>query len=422
MKKAILLIITVLLSFFSTTYAQTSDAQQRERDIRIAEGIITELFENQRTQGVFPRLSSKNVRGEYIPGFGVHFTIYSGLSGFVFQNLDSDEDEIRVEIQSDRSTDSEVNSEDEVKEKIYEYMTKYASLISGVPDDETIRVTYAPNRKSSTTWVFFNDGERTEYRQSGISVWATVSDLKMHRNGQISEQELLDRIKTYTMDKEETHTDFNIFASVLETALKDLDTNHLRVSGKPQMEYLPGLGVRYRVHVSARPSVILNEIKIFDDNFEFRMDSLRMNLDESLKLMEESLNPLILKLDSVMELDMTDEEREQIREELRRERSDIHERHESFRTSLRPVTAPRSATDSDSVDVRPEADAIIDELLNVIDNYGSTLTSLEDEEMLMISVNWSSRSDDLPERTEVRIKKSDLLRGEDPDIEEIERR
>lgn len=421
MKKSIVLLLTVFLSLVSLAIAQTNEAQQRQRDIKIAEGIIAEIFEDQSSNPPFTFFRDRNVRGEYISGFGVHFTVSSGFSNYVhISDLRSMEDEISIEINNDGTSTSVSQDEDKIKEKFFEYMLKYASLIGGVPDDETIRITYAPNQGGSATWIFLENGDQKKMSQNGLSVWAKVSDLKQFRNGDISEEQVIGRINTHTLGSEETYSDFNIFASVLETALNSAEIEHLRVSRKPQMEYLPGLGVRYRVQVSTRPSVILNEINIFDGNFEFKMDSLRLNLDESLKLMEKSLNPLILKLDSVVDLDMSEEEREQMREEIREQQREVRNHHNSMRDELR--RSPEAPSLPDSLDLSEEADAIMDQLLDVIENYGSTLTSLADDEMLMISVNWSGRSDDLPERTEVRIKKSDLLRGEEPDIEEIERR
>lgn len=422
MKKSILFLITILLGIISVTSAQTSEDRQRDRDIKIAEGILTEIFGEEGSGDiVFPGLQNRSVRGEYIPGYGVHFTVSPGSSRFVIHGYRSGDDEdVRVEFSND--DDSSGDATQAAEEKILEYMIRYASLISGVPDDETVRVTYAPNRSSSVRWVFVGDHNHTQKASPGISVWAQMGDLKAFRDGDISEEQLMNRINTHMLDEEESYKDFNVFASVLETALNSVDTEYLRVNRKPQMEYLPGLGVRYQVQVTTRPSVILNEISIEDGNFEFRMDSLRFNLDESLKLMEESLNPLILKLDSVIDLDLTEEEREKMRSELREKRREIRIHQDSLRSSMRPPAPPSPSAMKDSVDLQPEADAIIDELLSVIETYGSTLISLGNDEMLMISVNWSGRSDDLPERTEVRIRKSDLMNGDDPEIKEIERR
>ena len=425
MKKSILFLITILLGIISVTSAQTSEDRQRDRDIKIAEGILTEVFGEEGSGDiVFPGFQNRSVRGEYIPGYGVHFTISPGSGAFVIHGYRSGDDEdVRVEFSDgDDSSESSGDATQAAEEKILEYMTRYAFLISSVPDDETVRVTYAPNRTSSVRWVFVGDDNHTQKTPSGVSVWAQMGDLKAFRDGDISEQQLMNRIEMHMLDEEETYKDFNVFASVLETALNSVETEYLRVNRKPNMEYLPGLGVRYQVQVTTRPSVILNEISIQNGDFEFRMDSLRFNLDESLKLIEESLNPLILKFDSVMDLDLTDEEREDMRSELREKRHEIRIQQDSLRRSMRPPAPPSPHARMDSVNLKPEADAIMDELNNVIDTYGSTLQSLANNEMLMISVNWSGRSDDLPERTEVRIRKSDLLNGEEPEIKEIERR
>lgn len=424
MKKSIVLLVTIFLSFASVTLSQTNEDQQRNRDIKIAEGILAEIFDAQSPSAdvYFPGFQNRSVRGEYIPGYGVHFTVSSGSNFIHIRNMSSNEDEIRVEVQQDGdSPDDNANDMDEIRDKMNEYMTKYASLISGLSDDETVRVTYAPNRNESVRWILIQDDVKREEIEPGLSVWAKVSDLKAFKNGRISEQELMNRINSHELGNEETYKDFNVFASVLETALNNTGNKNLRVSRKPQMEYLPGLGVRYKVQVSVRPSIMLEELRFGDGDFNFKIDSLRMNLDESLRLVEESLNPLILKLDSVIDLDISDEELDEIKQDLREHQQEIKIHQDSLRNSQGYSYAWRSSSDED-IDLESEADVIMAELVSVIENYGSTLTSLNNDEMLMISVDWSSRSDDLPERTEIRIKKSDLLDGDDPDIEEIERR
>lgn len=425
MKKSIVLLITVFLTLVSFAEAQTNEVQQRERDIKIAEGIIAEIFDSRGSQnGVLHSFQTRNVRGEYVPGYGVHFTVSSGLSNIVhFRNLSSNDEEVRVEVQQNgNSAGNNSGSAEEIREKINEYMTKYASLISGLSDDESVRVTYAPHQNESFRWIFVSDDEHTERTNPGVSVWARVSDLTAFKNGNISEQELLNRIHSHELDSEENYKDFNVFASVLETALNSTENEYLRVSRKPQMEYLPGLGVRYRVQVSARPSLIFNEFSFSDGDFDFKIDSLRINLDESLKLLEESLAPLNQKFDSMFSPNLSEEERQEIREDIQEQRRAVHERQAALRRNAVRSQAGGQGQSADSLDLEQEADAIIDELLSVIENYGSTLTSLGNDEMLMISVNWSGRSDDLPERTEVRIRKSNLLNGEEPNIEEIERK
>jgi hypothetical protein len=403
--------------------AQTDENQQRQRDIKIAEGILAEIFDSRENQyGVLAGFQDRNVRGEYISGYGVHFTVSSGSNFVHIRNFSSNEEQIRVEVQNGNSSDENSEDMDEIREKMNEYMTKYASLISGLSDDETVRVTYASSRNESFRWVIIADDDRTVETEPGLSVWAKVSDLNAFKNGRISEQELMNRINSHELDGEETYKDFNVFASVLETALNSTGNKNLRVNRKPQMEYLPGLGVRYKVQVSARPSIILEELRFGDLDFQIKMDSLQMNLDKSLRLVEESLNPLIIKLDSMVDLDLSEEELDRIKQNLHEHRQEIRIHHDSLQNTQNNYSYAWRSTSDEDIDLESEADAIMDELLSVIANYGSTLTSLDDDEMLMISVNWSSRSENLPERTEIRIKKSDLLSGDDPDIEDIERR
>ena len=80
MKKSILLLFAVFISLISVAAAQTNEAQQRDRDIKIAEGILAEIFDTQSSSknGFLTGFKNRNVRREYIPGYGVHFTVSSG--------------------------------------------------------------------------------------------------------------------------------------------------------------------------------------------------------------------------------------------------------------------------------------------------------------------------------------------------------
>ncbi|NBB77651.1 MAG: hypothetical protein GVY02_09750 [Bacteroidetes bacterium] len=422
-KKASIILLIFTGWFLTPLFAQNSDAEQRERDMNIAEEILSEIFSDNEEEFEFLPFSGRNIQSEYIPDFGVHFMLSSRSFAILPpppQPPHSSSNSSSVTVyNSDQDSDgegqlSEQERLQEVRERINEYMLNYAPLIRGVPESEWIRVTYSPNRRSNTR-VFVNGRQRSS-DQRGISVWASVSDLQQFRERSITENEMLNRMESSPIGKASDYKDLNVFASVLQTSLNSLDTEHLRVSRDPSMTYLPGLGARYHLNVSAGTTFILNEIEIFDDNFRFRMDSMRIDLDETLQMLREGLEPLARSMDSLSGV-LSEEEKEEIQRDIREQQEELRREQEELEEELKnTVNAEVRKEDGERPDLNPDADLMMEELENILETYGSTLNSLAEEEMLMITIDWGGRDEDLPERTELRIKKGDLLDGNKPQI------
>ncbi|MEX0823916.1 MAG: hypothetical protein WD008_05970, partial [Balneolaceae bacterium] len=316
-------------------------------------------------------------------------------------------------------------SAEEVKNSVREYFKTYASTFSSLPKNEWVRVSYGlrTDRSSGHVFEFFDEDRKSD--QEAFSMWISAGELDRYKNGSLREDQFMGRLQSADLIDTENRTDLNVFGSVLETALNDADTEYLRVSGTPKPVYLPGMGVHYRLNISVRPQVFINQLRISTEDFEMDLDSLMLGLSEGLEVMSEQLSPLAIKLDSIFSGNLTREQRDSLRNEAREVRREIRIHADSLRNRVRPH-APRPPNPpgsiADSVDVAAESEKMMVQLKDVLSNYGSTLSSLPDNELLMITLNWSGRHRDLPQRTEVRIKKSNLLRGEDPEIEEIMRR
>lgn len=418
-----ILSVTFILLLTSFAFAQ-SDRQQIDRDIRIAERILSELAQADGTRETFPGLSDRAANGTYIPGFGVHFIISPGFNTrFRFHRPQNGDQSFRFE--TDREDGEPGQSAEAVKISVREYFKTYASTFSSLPENEWVRVSYGlrTDRSSGHVFEFFDEDRKSN--QEAFSMWISAGDLDRYKNGSLREDQFMDRLQSADLTDTENRTDLNVFGSVLETALNDADTEYLRVSGTPKPVYLPGMGVQYRMNISVRPQVFINQLRISTEDFEMDLDSLMVGLSEGLEVMSEQLSPLAIKLDSIFSGNLTREQRDSLRNEAREVRREIRIHADSLRNRVRPHT-PRPPNPpgsiADSVDVAVEYEKMMEQLNNVLSNYGSTLTSLPDNELLMITLNWSGRHRDLPQRTEVRIKKSDLLRGEEPEIEEIMRR
>lgn len=419
--KIVKYITQVILTFLiasASLYAQQPDEERLNRDIRIAESILSEMFNGSQNHS-FRIPGTGAVKGEYIRGAGVHFTISGSSHRFQIHNLQDGED-VRVEVRSGNNTEDPASREEEIREKITEYFTTYAPLISELPQGESIRVSYGVNNSGPGFPVFVFNGSRNQQETPSFTMWVNASDLREFKAGNLSESRFTERINYYDLSETESRTDLNIFASVLEAALQDAEAEHLRVTGKPRADYLPGLGVHYQVNISpnSRHAFSIH----FDEDFEIRLDSTMRNLSVAMESLSEKMAPLAEKMGELYNSELSREERDSIRREARELRREVQRQRDSVQVQrqLNPVVSRTSA--ADTLDLSADVDAITNQLRNVLNDYGSTLTSLKDDELLMITLNWRGRNATLPERTEVRIKKSDLVRGEAPSVEEIMRR
>jgi hypothetical protein len=414
----LILFIIALLFCIPLLHAQSD---QLDRDIRIAERILEEIFTPVHTSGerqiVLP--TTRGVEGEYIPGIGIHFKV--GQSGARAISI--------ATRTRDGGSDSAVKTETNelIESRMMEYFTQYAGQLRGLPDNEQVRITFGA-RTSGPRMVFYSPSGERQAEQPRLTMWVTKSDIDRFTDGNLSENQFRNRISKHEISDSQEMRDLNIFASVLEAALNSTDSKHLKVNRKPTYEYLPGLGAHFHVNVNsgigfslanirgmARQIDSLNldnvDIQIDLGNFphefnfqspqiEFRNDSLRV----AMRGMSDSLRVHANELRGQVEI-------------IRKQAEAARRQGEEIQRQVAFTFAER-----DTVDLTEDAAGLMAELKTAIKDYGPTLSSLGDSELLMITVNWSGRNPTVPDRTHIRISKADLMRGAEPNIEEIRRR
>lgn len=407
--KIILIIIAILLG------NKNLDAQntQIESDIRIAERILEEIFKSPETSARYMLPGHRMVQGEYIPGIGVHFRVGSGQSGVIY-----------VDRENRNSVSGSAVTKEWVEEKMLEYFNGYAAQLRSLPDNEQVRITYGSDTRGSRVVIIGQRRGDSDNSRPKVTAWASMADIKRYASGNLSDSQFRSRLSVNDLTEAEEKRDLNIFASVLEASMNSADTEHLRVRGKPVYEYLPGFGAHFNVNVSSGSlfhfgfledmaieldnadfddfdvHIDLGDIRIDSPGFEFHPDSMNITIQQFADSMR--------RFSAQIELDTA---------EIRRQAERARQQAEEMRQRIELKVAER-----DSVDLTGEAESLMNELRQTISDYGSTLSSLQDNELLVITVNWEGRNRSLPDRTRVQITKSDLLRGAEPDIEEIRRR
>ena len=215
----------VLVVTASPVVAQKIDEERMNRDIEVASNVLSTLikqqFDNQRT--FFPL----EVRGSYQSGYGVTFTlpadfttpillavpstqngvvVTDGLAPSVSYEYRFDTDEEMAEEQSrakvsslkDRAREKRRNQMDSTRDAyndkviaaVKTFLLDYGDMISQLSANEKIVITNQGNQPRVWVNQFFNSPKRTH-----LSVEATKTDITAYRQGKISRDQALSKIK-----------------------------------------------------------------------------------------------------------------------------------------------------------------------------------------------------------------------------------
>ncbi|MEQ9264512.1 MAG: hypothetical protein RLN81_04785 [Balneolaceae bacterium] len=361
----------------ATAFAQSTsiDANRMNRDIRIMENILGELF---RTQ-ISPSGSNQtfvvsgtgtfhgdNVRGTYLPGFGVIFNVgNTGIWGSTYRVLSGSGDSQYTfyydAVGSDKKKE-EVDQES-ITSRIQSFLRDYASTIGQLKDDEKVMVIFGAKNNNAYSYARLLTGRVTTATTTVqgqnvaaddedekeeipvISVSTKVSDLKEFRTGRINADKFEDRLAVAT-SKDREYLDLKVMGNIFETALRDQKGDAYRLSGNVNYLMLDNFGalfsfsVRYGTNSRRFPTTVTSEFMRVTTGYD------------------------------------NDKEKEEYQEYLKT----VTQAFENLKTNV--------------------SEYIVD--------YGRTLSSVNSDQYLLLSITLSGRLDEIPERVDVQIKKSVL--------------
>lgn len=397
--------LIIIFTFFSgSLMAQSTD--RYDRDIQIAEGIIEELFRADDTSRPFGSRHIRDVSGRYIPGYGIHFRISARLTPAVVKIVLQKQAEIHIDEDPDPEELRELGREF-VEQRFLEYLKNYAPLFKNLPENEVIRLTIGPHYYTAGAISIWPGDAGSRRTVANITAWATASDIQAYSRQSISDEEFESRVEIANLGERETERDQTVFASILQTSLADV-SDTIRVRRTPDVEYLPGLGISYGVNASLSGGSWFDFGDIQIEEFKIETDSLSIDFSNIFEEIDfDEIGRIAERVDSAFARNIDGSEREELEQAARELRQNVMEQ--------------RRETLSDET-VRDLVDQFHTALTQTVKDYGPTLRSLDTGDMLMITINWSGRHDALPARTELRIRKSDILDGDDPVIEEVQRR
>lgn len=393
-----------------------SQSSQLEKETRIAERIIEELFNDLILEnGVRRPVSSVRVSSEYIPGVGLHFQV-NGLNRTVILGIAEvrrmegmvdgvdDDDEKQTER---NEKESKITSAD-IIELILEYFTNYSPQLQSLDKEEIIRISFGLDRGSQNTLsnYFTIRGVEDKSKLPTISMWVSSNDARKFRDAEISEEEFLESIYSTDVGSGEIPKDISIFSSILETALKDPDLEGLRINRNVQATYLSDWGAEFRISVRAGSSFLLlenmdilrndmhnlrgaiqdtrvevQELRSLNNEFRMGLDSLKNNIAFTADTMLFRFKPI----DPGQE--------------------------DSIRTVVERHFNQDSSNDYTEEEILEKKELLEKIIVDTFNDYGGTLTSLKSNEFLRVKIDWQGQREMLPEETQFFSKKSDLDNG-----------
>lgn len=373
LSKIIILFLITAFGFQSVSAQNSVDANRMNRDINIMENILQELFRT-RWEGRGNRVSvapagnlffggRRDIRGTYLPGYGVIFMIPGGPPGFVTYSDTEDGKSFSYSFQySSGDAENEVNEESIIR-RIREFLRDYGSTIGQLADDEKIMVIYNTRHRDRGVSFFGFSGEEKEIEQlPTISVVAQKSDLQAYRSGSVNADQLDSRISVSTVEEDAKELlDLKVMANIFETALKEQDEKSFRISGSVNYLNLDNFGALFFFdtrYSSSAGSFFLRSVSA---------PGFSRSGDEEQKARIEVKNAIEAKLKE------TKERQQEQAEEMKKA-------YDTFLSNIKEYLV----------------------------DYGRTLSSVGSDQYIMISATVSTSVESIPERVDIQVRKSVL--------------
>jgi hypothetical protein len=423
--RTLLAICMVTLLSISINNIASAQNEEADRDIRIAESILDEIFSDvSETNLGFPFRDERSVKGEYIPGVGLHFSVgenyFSRVADMSGSIRIKENDGPEQSISFDRKDTGERLEEQEIEERLQEYLTGYASQLRSVKDEEELRITFGLNTNTNRWVSVFQSSESDSMAESNraVSKWVSGRDLRRVREGDMASPALLQQIETVTIPLDDQPRDIEIFSSILETAVRDIEMEGLRVNRTVKSNYIPGWGVRYYISTNSSGGGMFRFMSEADQDeiqteidtaltFDFDSDSLDFNMEE-FETNNEDVKGLPDSLDISSSLS---EAMDSLAVALPKIMDSLKTAMPKMMEGIKTMFASEEVP-ADEVLIA-DMELLDHEIRDIVENYGSTLSTLKEDELLTISVNWRGRSSTLPEKRVYYIPKRNLLnRGE----------
>lgn len=437
----IFLLALIFLVPKNLLYAQN---ETLDRDLKIMKTILAELFKVESSSEVRFQINSgtlteKDISAIYQPGYGIIFSVPDVKSNrfMVVRSGDEEKAELFFEYESPLDEGTREVNEQTVENRLRDFLKNYTSAITNVPDEERLMLIYGKSIfRSAAARSFSITGDASliiNDKSPDIAISVGIGDLKEFHQKRIDEQEFNRRIdKESIFDTDDKRTDLVIFSNILTSAFEENESSVLKITRKPEPVYLPGLGVMYGADLRRANTFMaklrtgnLPEVRVHIDSLRtridtdrFDMDSIRFHIDSirieqnDIRVMMDSIRKVTQQWDSVYSKEI-----EKALQEARKQYSDAEKQIRAmYSDNDFSGNFTFTMADSDTIDYKKELRKSLDLVKEIMINYGGTLSSVQPDEMIMVSLNISVRNRDVPDAVHLAIKKEDIRQYQNGDL------
>ncbi len=239
----------ILISYLlcSTAFSQSFDKERMDRDIEVAENVLSTLISQEMGAKGHYFGGHRNIEGSYMQNFGVVFRISDQLVWNIMKGSKS-----RVVIVEDEEDSEDEKSHEDVALGS-EYLTKafktfladYGNLITQLTPTDKIMVKTDNSRRGSRAYAILAKSG-THSVPSGVSAEISVSDIIAHEQGDLTREQLMEKIEVKETSIDVTmEPQLEVFSAALDRLYEKDMTDTYYLSGHPSYERVKGFGVTY---------------------------------------------------------------------------------------------------------------------------------------------------------------------------------
>lgn len=261
--KRTIYVLAIAMMVSMTSFSQEIDQARMDRDLKIAENILSTLSNNERN--IFSL--SRSIESNYIPDYGVIFSlpqntlIYTSRSkggvtivapsgtavgtgssySYTVVNDDETDDEL---IKENEEFQKKVN--ELIEEQMTVFLVDYADLIGQLKPTDRIML----NVKSVRNEVWISNSSLRSNRSKGRTAEILKSDLITYKQGKATRDETIKKIKFSERGEETKERDLELFSSIFSRLYEpDLSTTYYASSRNINYERLENLGAIFSMRV-----------------------------------------------------------------------------------------------------------------------------------------------------------------------------
>lgn len=267
MKLKTIIGIIILAMSVHGSYAQSFDQERMDRDLKIAENILSTL-----TTGDSRLRFHNSIESNYMKDYGVIFSIpkisyiytakgtnvvYGSADSYVVATVDS-QDDSDEEVALNAARKTEKNREErakeaaeQLKEQMTMFLVDYADLIGQLKASDRIVV----QSRGGDNRLFYS-GQNRSSKQSTFSAQVLKGDLMAYKQGKMDRDDIIGKITFKTPEEDaEVAKDLELFATIFARLYEpDLSSTYYISSRSLGYTNLEGFGVTFNMKVYSSSS------------------------------------------------------------------------------------------------------------------------------------------------------------------------